>query len=291
MTNLIWFILWVFLRHQQFRSKTPPILIPAIQVWCAQDTPFPGGTAVPKMQSMKLRFMVMVALSMMVLAPWRGYGQASVLTHHNDVARTGQNLNEIILNPTNVNAATFGKLFAQKVDGSIVGQPLYVPQVQFPNGTIHNVVYVATQHDSVFAFDADNVLGANASPLWTVNYPNPIPDDAANFGCGTPGYTEIGIMGTPVIDPTTNTLYLVSKTLVSGQYLFNLHALDITSGAEKFGGPMEINATVQTSAGPIVFTPAIQLQRPALLLLNGTDYIVSDRIGGARAGLNAWFLS
>jgi hypothetical protein len=243
------------------------------------------------MQSMKLRLMVMVTLSMMVLAPWRGYGQASVLTHHNDVARTGQNLNEIILNPTNVNAATFGKLFAQKVDGSIVGQPLYVPQVQFPNGTIHNVVYVATQHDSVFAFDADNALGANASPLWTVSYPNPIPDDAANFGCGTPGYTEIGIMGTPVIDPTTNTLYLVSKTLVSGQYLFNLHALDITSGAEKFGGPMEINATVQTSAGPIVFTPAIQLQRPALLLLNGTVYIGFGSNGCDAYSYHGWLLA
>jgi hypothetical protein len=246
---------------------------------------------VPMIQLMKLRFMVIFMLSMMVLTPGRGYGQASVLTHHNDVARTGQNLNEIILNPTNVNAATFGKLFTQKVDGSIVGQPLYVPQVQFPNGTIHNVVYVATQHDSVFAFDADNVVGANASPLWTVNYPKSVPDDAANYGCGTPGYTEIGIMGTPVIDPTTNTLYLVSKTLVSGQYFFNLHALDITSGAEKFGGPMEINATVQTSSGAIVFTPAIQLQRPALLLLNGAVYIGFGSNGCDAYSYHGWLLA
>ena len=128
------------------------------------------------------------------------------------------------------------------------------------------MVYVATQHDSVFAFDADNSLGGNASPLWTVNYPKSVPDDAANYGCGGVSYTEVGIMGTPVIDPTTNTLYVVLKTLVTGQYFFTLHALDITSGAEKFGGPVTINATVQTSAAPIDFTAAYQMQRPALLL-------------------------
>jgi hypothetical protein len=252
---------------------------------------FPEGTDMPTIERMRFRFVVILVLSMTVLTSWRGYGQASVLTHHNDVARTGQNLNEIILNPTNVNAATFGKLFTQKVDGSIVGQPLYVPQVQFPNGSVLNVVYVATQHDSVFAFDADNALGANASPLWTVNFPKSVPDDAANYGCGTPGYTEIGIMGTPVIDPTTNTLYLVSKTLVSGQYFFNLHALDITSGAEKFGGPMEIAATVQTGSGAIVFTPAIQLQRPALLLLNGTVYIGFGSNGCDAYSYHGWLLA
>ncbi len=245
----------------------------------------------PAILFMKFRFTVILALATVLLAPWRCSGQASVLTHHNDVARTGQNLNEIILNTSNVNVATFGKLFSQKVDGSIVGQPLYMPGVQFPNGTTHNVVYVATQHDSVFAFDADNPLGTNASPLWTVNYPKSIPDDAANFGCGTPSYTEIGIMGTPVIDPTTNTLYLVSKTLVSGGYYFNLHALDITSGAEKFGGPMPISATVQTSAGPIVFTPAIQLQRPALLLLNGTVYIGFGSNGCDAYDYHGWLLA
>ena len=240
---------------------------------------------------MKFRFLVILTLATVVLAPGRCYGQASVLTHHNDVARTGQNLNEIILNTSNVNAATFGKLFSQKVDGSIVGQPLYVPGVQFPNGTVHNVVYIATQHDSVFAFDADNPLGTNASPLWTVNYPKSIPDDAANYGCGTPSYTEIGIMGTPVIDPTTSTLYVVSKTLVSGDYFFNLHALDITSGAEKFGGPMAISATVQTNAGPIVFTPAIQLQRPALLLLNGAVYIGFGSNGCDAYDYHGWLLA
>jgi len=234
---------------------------------------------------------VLLAFCGGVLASLDAYGQASVLTHHNDVGRTGQNLNEIILTPANVNASLFGKLFVQKVDGSIVGQPLYVPNVQLPNGTTHNVVYVVTQHDSVFAFDADNILGGNASPLWTVNYPKSVPDDAANYGCGGVGYTEVGIMGTPVIDPTTNTLYLVSKTLVTGDYYFTLHALDITSGAEKFGGPVQINATVQTSQGQIEFTPAYQLQRPALLLLNGTVYIGFGSNGCDTYSYHGWLMA
>jgi hypothetical protein len=218
-------------------------------------------------------------------------GQASVLTHHNDVARTGQNLSETILTPANVNTNSFGKLFIQKVDGSIVGQPLYVPNVQFSNGTIHNAVYVTTQHDSVYAFDADNDLGANAGPLWTVNYPKSIPDDASHYGCGTPGYTEIGIMGTPVIDPASKTLYLVSKTLESGQYYFRLHALDLASGAEKFNGPVEIVATVQTSMGPIDFNAAVQLQRPALLLLNGSLYIGFGSNGCDVYDYHGWLLA
>ncbi len=218
-------------------------------------------------------------------------GQASVLTHHNDVGRTGQNVDETILTPANVNAATFGKLFIQPVDGSIVGQPLYVPNVQFPNGTIHNVVYVATQHDSVYAFDADNNLGANAAPLWTVNYPKSIPEDSANYGCGTPGYTEIGIMGTPVIDPNTSTLYVVSKTLETGQYFFRLHALDITSGAEKFGGPTTITASAQGSSGTINFTASIQLQRPALLLLSGVVYIGFGSNGCDVYSYHGWLLA
>jgi hypothetical protein len=245
----------------------------------------------PAIQLRTFRAFVVLVFSVSVLAPLQAYGQASVLTHHNDVARTGQNLNETMLNTANVNAATFGKLFSQKVDGSIVGQPLYVPNVQFADGTIHNVVYVATQHDSVFAFDADNTLGANASPLWMVNYPKAVPDDAANYGCGGVGYTEIGIMGTPVIDPTTNTLYVVSKTLVTGQYSFTLHALDITSGTEKFGGPVAISATTQSGAGTIVFTPAIQLQRPALLLLNGAVYIGFGSNGCDAYSYHGWLLA
>ena len=239
-----------------------------------------------------LRIIALLALCPFVLAPQRAYAQASVLTHHNDVGRTGQNVNETILTPANVNANTFGKLFTQSVDGSIVAQPLYVPNVQFPNGTTHNVVYVATQHDTVYAFDADNDIGGNATALWKVNYPRSILDDANHYGCGTPGYTEIGIMGTPVIDPTTNTLYVVAKTIDSaGVYHFRLHALDLASGTEKFGGPTEISATVQTSQGAVTFTPTIQLQRPALLLLNGAVYIGFGSNGCDAYSYHGWLLA
>ena len=244
----------------------------------------------PAMALKKFLAFSIVALALSLASP-QAHGQASVLTYHNDVARTGQNTNETILTPANVNANTFGKLFVQPVDGSIVGQPLYVPNVQFPGGTIHNVVYVATQHDSVYAFDADNRLGANANPLWTVNYPKSIPEDTANFGCGTPGYTEVGIMGTPVIDPKTETLYVVSKTLETGSYYFRLHALDLATGAEKFGGPATISATVSTGNGNIVFTPGIQLQRPALLLYNGMVYIGFGSNGCDTFSYHGWLFA
>ena len=100
--------------------------------------------------------------------------QVSVLTHHYDNARTGQNTNEAFLTHANVNSSTFGKLFTQDLDGQEAGQPLYVPGVLIPaTNTTHNVVYVATQHDSVYAFDADNNQGTNASPLWQVNFLDP----------------------------------------------------------------------------------------------------------------------
>ncbi len=217
--------------------------------------------------------------------------QVSVLTQHNDVARTGQNLGETFLTPGNVNATQFGKLFFQRVDGSIVGQPLYVPNVQLANGTVHNVVYVATQHDSVYAFDADNSQGSNATALWSVGFGRSVPENSDNYGCGTPNYTEVGIMGTPVIDSSTNTLYVVAKTMGQGLYSFTLHALDITSGTEKFGGPVAINASVQTSQGLVTFTPSIQMQRPALLLLNGTVYIGFGSNGCDSYNYHGWLLA
>ncbi len=126
-------------------------------------------------------------------------------THHNDIGRTGQNLNETTLTTSNVNVNQFGKLFACPVDGYIYAQPLYVAQVTI-SSTTHNVVYVATENNSVYAFDADN-----GAQLWHVNLGTPVPntDIASTYKDLTP---VIGITGTPVIDPGSSTLYLVAKT-------------------------------------------------------------------------------
>jgi hypothetical protein len=206
-------------------------------------------------------------------------GQVSVTTEHNDNSRTGQNISETFLTPSNVTSKYFGKLFTQSVDGLVVAQPLYMPGVVLPTAGTHNVVYVATQHDSVFAFDADNNSGSNASSLWTTSFINPsagvTTQSSTDQGCGPEtGFTEIGIMGTPAIDATTNTLYVVAKTNENGSYIFRLHALDITNGQEKFGGPVAITGSVVNSFGSTVpFVTTHQAQRPGLLLLNGNVYI------------------
>ncbi len=235
------------------------------------------------------------AVSVSLLFPARVHGQASVLTEHNDVARTGQNLSETVLTPANVNSVQFGKLFTQNVDGTIVGQPLYVPNVTLANGTTHNVVYVATQHDSVFAFDADNNQGNNALPLWTVSFSNPANGISsvpiADYGCTGTHFTELGITGTPVIDSVSRTIYLVAKTLENGQYVFRLHALDIGSGQEKFGGPVMITGAVPSNSGMLNFNPAVHMQRPALLLLNGAVYLGFGSTGCDTYAYQGWLFA
>jgi hypothetical protein len=209
--------------------------------------------------------------------------QVSVTTWRNDNARSGQNLSETILNPSNVNATQFGKLFSRAVDGFVYAQPLYLSSVTI-NGESHNVLYVATEHDSVYAFDADNNGGSNANPLWYASLLSTAHGAAA--GATTVpstvlGYDispEIGITGTPVIDPSTGTLYVVSKTLEGATFVQRLHALDVTSGAEKYGGPVVIAATVPgtgngSSNGSLTFDSEWENQRPSLLLLNGIVYI------------------
>jgi len=160
-----------------------------------------------------------------------------MLTWHNDLARTGQNLHETVLTPTNVNAKTFGKVFSFPVDGQMFGQPLYVDNVAVAGKGTYNVIYVATENDSVYPFDAD---GVNTMPLWHNSFINPgkgvTPIPCKDTGAKVcPFASTIGITGTPVINPSSGTLYLVAATKENGKYVNRLHALDITSGVEKFG--------------------------------------------------------
>ena len=216
--------------------------------------------------------------------------QFSVWTHHNDNARTGANLSETQLNTSTVNSSQFGKLFSYAVDADIYAQPLIIPAVSIAGKGVHNVLYVATQNDSVFAFDADGNSGSNAQPLWQVNFTDPAqgvtPVPVADVGDPSSGNIRrpgpVGIMGTPVIDQSTGTMYLVARTKETGSgttnYVQRLHALDITTGAEKLGGPKVIQASVSGTAsdgigGMVSFNPRTQNQRPGLALAQGKVYI------------------
>lgn len=201
----------------------------------------------------------------------------NVLTYHNDFARTGLNPSETTLTPQNVNSLQFGKLFSIPVDGQVYAQPLYVNHVNIPGKGVHNVVFVATEHDSVYAFDADSNVGTNASPLWKTSFLGPGvstlgPTDFMSCGSIFP---EIGITSTPVIDPVSSTLYVVATTKESTGSVHRLHALDLSTGAEKFGGPVVIQGSLPGTGdggSTITFDPGSQLQRTALLLLNGIVY-------------------
>jgi hypothetical protein len=205
-----------------------------------------------------------------------------VLTYHNDNARTGQNLAETILTPA-IDSTSFGKLFSYAVSGQVYAQPLYVPNVAIPHKGVHNVVYVVTEHDSVYAFDADAQLG---KPLWQRNLVNPKAGITTVPAVDTGGANiipEIGITSTPVIDPASGTIYVVADTKrVAGgtiAYVQRLHALSIATGAEKFGGPVVIAASMRGTGdgsnrqGVLTFSPLHQLQRAALLLVDGVVYV------------------
>jgi hypothetical protein len=196
--------------------------------------------------------------------------QVNVTTYHNDNSRTGQNLQETILTPANVNSTKFGKLFTATVDGTVYAQPLYLANVSIGGGT-HNVLYVATEHDSVFAIDADSgtlywkksLIPAGGSTV----------SSSADLNC-TDIPTEVGITGTPVIDPSTGTLYVVAKVKLNGVILQYLHALDVGTAAEKFAGPVQIQGSVTGTAsdgsgGVVTFNSRQENQRAALLLENG----------------------
>jgi len=217
-----------------------------------------------------------------------------VFTYHNDLSRDGANTQEYELSPAMMTTATFGKVFSCPVDGAVYTQPLWVPGVTI-NGDVHNVIYVATQHDSVFAFDADT---NPCVQLWQASLldsahgatagETPVAwNDVGN--CFGDIYPEVGVTGTPVIDPTTNTIYLVSASesnptnpgscsSSTATFYHRLHALDITTGNEKFNAPVTIAATVPgtgdgSSGGMVSFTSQLHHNRSGLALAGGTVYV------------------
>jgi hypothetical protein len=224
-----------------------------------------------------------------------------VLTYHNDLARSGANLTEITLTPDNVHSATFGKLFSYSVDGQVYAQPLYVPNVTLADQSVHNIVFVATEHDSVYAFDAkNNDPTQGGGLLWQdsfidpANGITPVPADDTQSDNIAP---EVGITGTPVIDGANGVLFVVSKTKEvrsdGSHYVQTLHALDITSGKEMLGGPVVIGDTLflhnnqyvyvagtsvpGTGAGSVngvvTFNAFRENQRSGLVLANGVLYV------------------
>ena len=210
---------------------------------------------------------------------------AGVFTFHNSTSVDGTNTQEYALTPATVSTSTFGKLFSCPVDGASYTQPLWVPGLHIGGG-IHNVIFVATQHDSLFAFDAD------ANPrveYWRVDLldslhggtegESPVPWQDVGGGAGDI-QPEVGVTGTPVIDPASGTIYVVSKSenVATGKFYQRLHALDLTTGNEKFSGPALIAASVPgmgdgSSGGRVSFDPKNENQRPGLALAGGTVYL------------------
>lgn len=226
------------------------------------------------MRSRPIGLLVVFVLTYVLTEAVRVSAQ-DVLTWHNDNARTGQYLKEKILTLQNVSPRTFGKLFVIHVDGKVDAEPLYVQRMQMPGRGARNVLFVATEHDSVYAFDADT-----GEPFWHVWLlkPGEIPSDNRNCGQVIP---EIGITSTPVIDlhrGPRGTIYVVAMSKDSqGRYFQRLHALDLQTGEEEFGGPVDIHATFPGSGaishnGTDIFDPKQYEERAALLLLNGVVY-------------------
>ena len=218
-----------------------------------------------------------------------------VLTWHNNNYRTGVNNQETILTPATVASTRFAHLADYPVDGQLYAQPLFKRNVAV-KGVSRNVVFVATEHNSVYAFDADHP--GTSGVLWHTDFnrsgisnglsysvsPVPVADLPGKCGVISP---EVGITSTPVIDPATDTIYVVTKTkevypafagYYRTSYIQRLHALDIHTGAEKFGGPVEISGSVAGTGegsvgGRLFFDPLTHLQRAALTLMNGNVYI------------------
>jgi Big-like domain-containing protein len=243
-------------------------------------------------------------VSILTVTNHSGNGFAGVFTQHNDIGRTGQNVHETILTPANVNTTTFGKVFTLPVDGNLYAQPLYVPNVKIAGKGTHNVIYAATEGDSVYAFDADNNTGANAAPLWQVSLLDAA--HGAPTGARTISATgdvlcfvidpQFGITSTPVIDPSAGTMYVEAESRENGIYVDRLHALDITTGLERSQSPTVIKGTVPgtgagSSNGIITFNPVRHLNRPGLLLVNGIVYLAYGSRGCDAMPFHGWLFA
>ena len=245
---------------------------------------------------------------------------SNVTSYHNDPFLSGANLNETTLTQANVNPTDFGQLFTQPVDGYVYAEPLYMSNVTI-NGAVHNVVFVATQNDTVYAFDADSNSGADAAPLWVHSFTDPANDITAVPQPDVISHDivpVIGITGTPVIDPSTDTLYVVTKTkeIVNGdtshpQYIQTLHALDVTTGADKFSsggyviGDTQVNpdgshlnnTAIQVAGtgddsvnGVVTFNALTENQRPALQL-DGNWILVAWASHGDNTPYHGWLVA
>ena len=220
-----------------------------------------------------------------------------VVTYHYDNTRSGVNSHETTLTTANVNSASFGKLGEFTVDGQIDGQILYLNQVNIPTKGLKNVIYAATENDSVYAFDADSVNGTTATFLWktSVAPAGETPADIASVACGNLPFN--GVTATPVIDRGRNAIYVVAMTKDSGgNMIHRIHALDLTTGAELFGGPTTITATYpgtggNSSGGVVTFLPRVHHERAALLESGGIIYTTWSGFYGDCNNYSAWVIT
>src|ERR1700722_6452866 len=212
------------------------------------------------------------AILMLCTAPGI-FAQTPILTEHYDNARTGQNTSETILTPANVSSGTFGKLFTLKADGYVYAQPLYAPNLAIPGNGTHNVIFIATEHDSVYAYDADNGAQLWFRTFLSAGVTTLTPNDVSTQDI----HPEIGITGTPVIDPAMTTLYVVVNTKESTGYVYRLHALNLTTGLDRLT-PAVLSGAVPGTApdavnGMVPFNVQWENQRPGLLFYNGFLFI------------------
>jgi uncharacterized protein (TIGR03437 family) len=232
----------------------------------------------------RAKLLLAVLLSFLTL-----HAQVNILTGNGDNGRTNSNLQETQLSPLTVSSATFGKIATLPVDGQVYSQPLFVSGLTI-SGQTHNVLFVSTMHNSVYAFDADS-----AAPLWQVNLGPSVPATLV-FGQYGDIANELGILSAGAIDLQSGVLYVVADVLQNGKAAFYLHALDLTSGAERLNGPANLTASVQGSGagglpnGTIPFDTMQHIQRPGLLLANGA---VSIGFGshGDSSPFHGWIMS